>query len=406
MNDITVKCNGNEFYFDSGTTLLKLAKEFQQYYPEAIIAAIVNGKVRELTYNLRGQSVITFITLAETLGMNIYRRTGTFIMIKACYDVLGDNGKSRVKVQYSADKGLYCEIISDTVKVNDEMVAAFKNRMQELVDRDLPITKHTMVTEDAIELFDEMNLHDKANLLKYRNASTVNTYLLDGNTDYYYGYMAPSTGYVKTFDIIPYDEGFVLNMPSKKNTSKLLPFNPSEKLFNVLKEATRWSQVMGIETVGDLNDVISAGKFNDLILVQEALMEKKIGLMAEQIKKEGKRIVMIAGPSSSGKTTFSHRLSIQLIAHGLKPHPMGDDIYFVNRKDTPLDENGKYDFECLEAIDIERFNHDIKGLLKGEEVDLPIFDFVIGERSSKTQKMQIAKDDVLVIEGIHCLNDK
>jgi uridine kinase len=244
-------------------------------------------------------------------------------------------------------------------------------------------------------------------LFKYRSSSTVNVYNLDGYYDYYYGYMLPSTGYVQHFDLQKYENGFMLILPGKENPNVLDEFKPLPKLFKSMEMASGWGEKMGVDTVSDLNDQIRQGRFNELVLVQEALQERRISEIASEIvSRGGVKFVMIAGPSSSGKTSFSHRLSVQLRTHGLTPHPIAVDNYFVDREKTPRQPNGDYDYECLEAIDIQKFNDDMSALLAGERVELPVFNFVTGKREYKGEFKQLGEDDVLVIEGIHGLNDK
>lgn len=309
-------------------------------------------------------------------------------------------------MQYSVGNGYYCELSSD-VKLDQSLLDAIKTRMFELACENLPIEKKNVPLKEAIRLFEEAGMEDKKALFRYRRASSVNIYKLPGCIDYNYGYMAPSTGYIRWFDLYLFDEGFILDLPNISTPTSLEPFNPSVKLFNVLKQSTRWGNMMNVSTVGDLNDVITSGDMNDLILVSEALQEKKIAQIAEQIVQDkSNRIVLIAGPSSSGKTTFSHRLSIQLRAHGVHPHPIPVDDYFVNREDTPKDENGDYNYECLGALDVDLFNEHMSALLDGQKVELPRFNFITGKREYKGHTKQIGADDILVIEGIHCLNDK
>ena len=271
----------------------------------------------------------------------------------------------------------------------------------------MPFEKRTVGTDEAMELFRKNRMYDKEKLFKYRRVSKANIYSLGGFEDYFYGYMPASTGMLKYFKLHLYDEGLILQVPSAKTPTVIDDYKPLDKLYNTLKESSEWGVAMNVDTVGALNDVISSGGINDLILVQEAFQEKKIAEIAEQIKEAGnKKFVMIAGPSSSGKTTFSHRLSIQLMTHGLKPHPIAVDNYFVDREHTPLDEDGNPNFECLGAIDVEKFNQDMTALLNGERVELPEFNFKTGKREYKGNYKQLGEDDILVIEGIHCLNDK
>ena len=249
-------------------------------------------------------------------------------------------------------------------------------------------------------------MKDKERLFHYRMSSSVNMYSIDEFRDYYYGFMVPSAGYVRYFDLVKYGEGLILQLPQRLSPTEVQPVSNSPKLFNTMMKATRWNEIMRIETVGDLNDKISEGRINDIILVQEALQESRISEIAREIVKEKKRFVMIAGPSSSGKTSFSHRLSIQLAAHGMKPHPIALDNYFVPREQTPLDSEGKKNYECLEAIDIEVFNQNMTDLLAGKRVEMPQYNFISGEREYKGNFLTMGAEDVLVIEGIHGLNDR
>ena len=279
--------------------------------------------------------------------------------------------------------------------------------MWEYVRKDIRIIKKSMPLDEANVIFAEQKMTDKVRLFKYRGSSSVNVYNLDGYYDYYYGFMLPSTGYVKYFDLQKYESGLVLILPEKENPTVLEEFKPLPKLFHSMEISSDWGEKLGVDTVSDLNDQIRKGRFNELVLVQEALQERRISEIASEIVSRGKvKFVMIAGPSSSGKTSFSHRLSVQLRTHGLTPHPIGVDDYFVDREKTPKQPNGDYDFECLEAIDTKLFNDDMCALLAGERIELPTFNFVTGKREYKGDYKQLGPDDILVIEGIHGLNDK
>jgi len=282
-----------------------------------------------------------------------------------------------------------------------------KERMAELVAANIPFTKKVMDIDAAIALFRERGFKDKESLFKYRRSSTVNVYMLEDYVDYFYGHMLPSTGYVKYYDLLVYDEGFMLTLPKASEPTTLKPFEERRHLFETLKASTDLGEKLCVSTVGQLNDAISNGQINDLILVQEALQERRISEIAQDIINKGTvKFVMIAGPSSSGKTSFSHRLSVQLRTFGLTPHPIGVDDYYVNRVDTPKDADGNYDFECLEAIDLKQFNGDMVKLLNGEKVELPHFNFKTGMREYNGNFLQLGEEDILVIEGIHGLNDK
>jgi uridine kinase len=389
--------------YSDGISIKDIAGDLQERYPHRIILARVHGKLRELDCAAEDGDSIEFVTTGEKAGELAYRRTATLMLTKAVSDILGPEAK--LIVQFSVHKGYYCEIRGH-MPMEDSLIEQLQNRMNVLAAEDIPVVKHTVTTDEASDLFNRNGMEEKVKLLKYRRASSVNIYQLEDIYDYYYGYMAPSTGYVSQFELIAYRDGFVLQMPSLEAPEILQPFRPSEKIFNVLKESTIWGERLDICNTGQLNDCISNGKFMDLILVSEALQEKNIADIAEDVFKSGKRIVLIAGPSSSGKTTFSHRLSVQLRVKGLKPHPIPVDNYFLDREKTPRDADGNYNYECLEALNIQRFNEDLTNLLKGERVELPTFNFVSGKSEyGKNNFMQIGGEDVLVIEGIHCLND-
>ena len=404
MPKIHLKVREKIFEYEAGLTLETISRDFQKAYPHDIILARVDGKLAELMKTIDEDVSVEFITTGEIIGNEAYRRTASMMMLKAFQDVMGRENFERLTVQYSLDRGYYCELISDT-SLTKELLDRVKLRMQEIQKENIPIIKKSMPKREAIEIFREHKMYDKVNLFHYRRSSRINVYTLEDTVDYFYGYMAPNTSYVRYFDLYLYDDGFVLQMPEPASPETVDAFEPPEKLFNVLKQSARWGELLGVRTVADINNALADGSFSELMLVQEALQEKKIAEIAESIIESGKRIILIAGPSSSGKTTFSHRLSIQLRAHGLKPHPIPVDNYFVNREDTPLDEYGKPNFECLEALDIKELNKDLHGLLAGEEVELPVFNFVTGKREMSGEKMKIDDRDVLVIEGIHSLND-
>ena len=392
--------------YPAGTVYETVAADFQKDYDAPIILASANGKLRELNKKIASDCTVDFNTRKDVAGHKTYRRTATFILIKAIRDIVGQDSLEKIKVEFSLGKGIYVNVLGD-VTIDQAFLDKVKERMDELIADDLPIIKESFDLDDAVKLFRQEGMHDKERLFKYRRASKVNVYSLDGFYDYYYGYMCPRTGYVKKYELHLYDEGFVIQLSSRKDPDKLPEFKPQAKLYKTMKESTQWGISLDIETVGALNDKICAGKVEDLVLVSEALQEAKIAEIAQDIadRKEVK-FVMIAGPSSSGKTSFSHRLSIQLRAKGLVPHPIALDNYFKNREDTPKDENGKYNFECLEAMDVEGFNNDMKKLLSGETVELPSFNFKTGMREYKGDLMHLNSEDVLVLEGIHGLNEK
>lgn len=406
MGNVVVKVYGETVEVPVGTTLLELAKRFEKREEHDIVLAYQDGKLCELFKTVQNDCELRFLTTADEIGFQSYKRSTTLLMLKAIDDVMGHSKDFQVRVMYSLGNGYYCEIEGLPDGVSQDLLYSIKRRMKELVWADLPIHKESVSTDLAMKRFAAQGMEDKVRLFQYRRVSAANLYSIEGYEDYHYGYMVPSTGYIKCFDLILYSAGFVLQMPSMEEPETLAPFEAKKKLFKVLKESEDWSTMLGVNTVGALNDVIADGEIGDLMLVQEALQEKKIAEIAERIERDGKKIILIAGPSSSGKTTFSHRLSIQLRAHGMHPHPIALDDYFVNRVDTPKDQNGKYDFECIEAIDRKQFNEDMSRLLAGEVVELPRFNFHNGVREYKGNFKQLSAGDVLVIEGIHGLNPK
>jgi uridine kinase len=402
---IKVEVNGKDYEYLSGTSLLEISRDFQKDYNSQIILAFVNNKLRELFKKVSDNCSIRFVTASEDAGHKTYQRGMVLTMLKAIYSEFGNENVKKVSVEYAISNGLYCDY-EGRYPLTEDRIQAIKKRMTDIVQRDIPFMKRSIGTDDAIELFRRYRMFDKEKLFCYRRVSKANIYNLDGFEDYYYGYMPPSSGMLSYFDLIQYDGGLLLLLPNKKKPTVVEPFVNQPKLYETLKEANQWAQMMEIPNVGALNDVISKGNLNELILVQEALQEKKISDIAASIKKAGgKKFIMIAGPSSSGKTTFSHRLSIQLKAHGLKPHPIAVDNYFVDRDKTPRDEDGNFNFEVLEAIDIEQFNKDMTDLMNGKTVEMPVFNFVSGLREYKGDFLTLGPDDILVIEGIHGLND-
>jgi len=398
--------DGKVIEVKEGTTFEEVVSDYQKEYGGRIALVTENGKIMELSKTVKEDAVIEFILISDVIGHKTYERTATMIFMKALADVIGDPIKAEAKVEFVIGDGTYISVKGD-YKADDETVAAVGKRMREITDADIPITKKSYPIDKALELFKAQGMDDKVRLFKYRQSSAVNVYTIDGYHDYYYGYMFPSTGYIKYYEVMPYEDGFLLLMPDRREPEKLRTFEPRQKLFAALKRTTDWSLQMNVGTVGDLNDQICAGNMEDIILVQESLQERRIGEIATEIvARGGVKFVMIAGPSSSGKTSFSHRLSVQLKTHGLKPHPIALDNYFVDRKYTPRDAKGDYDFECLEAIDVEQFNKDMLKLLAGEEVAMPTYNFMTGEREYKGNTLKLEPDDILVIEGIHGLNGK
>ncbi len=388
-----------------GTPLSKIADAFVTEGRDRIILAKVNGKLQEMFKNCYWDSTIEFLDIKNTDARRTYMRGVLFVMLAAVHSCYGMKDCNEIAVEHSLGTGIYCK--KNGSPVSQEFIDTVKAKMKEMVAANRAIEKKSMNKANAVRLFRENGMTDKVSLLRYRCTSKVNVYSMCGYTDYFYGYMPASTGILKVWDIVPYDEGFMVLMPDTEDGITVPPAKSSDKFFETLQKTNTWGSAVGIELVGDLNDCISSGGAEDLILVQEALLEKRVAEIAEMIREAGgKKFVMIAGPSSSGKTSFSHRLSIQLRTIGFKPHPIGLDNYYRDREFCPRDEYGNYDFECLEALDIELFNKQMTQLLNGERVELPEFNFKTGKPEYKGNFLQLGPDDILVIEGIHGLNDR
>ena len=403
MFDVTI--NGEDYSYRAWTSYETIAKAFQKQSDPQIILVMVDGKLQELSKTLEKDCTLEFVTTAETTGYNTYNRTAVFMLLKAIYDVNGKGNVPEAILHHSLGNALYFTLRGVDF-VAEQYLKDVEQRMRELSEEKVPIRKKNLRIEEGIELFRQCQMYDKERLMHYRRNSRVNVYSIEDFYDYFYGYMAPDTGYVRKFKLQLYDEGFVLVLPEKGNPDVLKPFHPQEKIFRIQKESQKWGERMHLDSVAELNDRITSEGVQNILQIQEAYHEAKIAEIAHQIRERGNvKFVMIAGPSSSGKTTFSYRLSIQLRAEGLNPHPIAVDNYFVDREKTPLDKFGERDYECLEAIDTKQFNQDMLSLLNGEEVELPEYNFVEGKREYKGNKLKLQEDDILVIEGIHCLND-
>ena len=401
-----VMIGGERYEYPEGTPYRVIAEELQEKEKEDILLVRADGKLRELHKELSGDCSLSFITAGDKEGWQTYQRSAVFLMLKAFYETAGKENVKKVTVCFSVGQGLYIEPEGE-FELNEELLKSVKDKMEDLRKERLPIIKKSLNTQEAVEHFHRHGMYDKEKLFRFRRASRVNVYSIDKFEDYFYGYMVPDTGYIKYFDLTLYEQGFVLLLPKRSAPRTIEPLAPRKKLFAVQRQSERWGEKLGIFDVGSLNEAITQGRMNEMILMQEALQEKQIGDIAEQIAaRPDRKLVMIAGPSSSGKTTFSHRLSIQLRGLGLNPHPISVDNYFVNRVNSPRDENGNYDYEALECIDMEQFNADMADLLAGKTVELPQYNFVTGEREYKGDFMTLRKGDILVIEGIHCLNDR
>ena len=381
------------------------------YYKYLLVK--VNNTLKELSYNSFSENdVVEFLDIKNPDGMRVYIRTLSFIYIKACKDLYEDTEdfdgqhNSIVTIEHSLNKGLFSEIKLNRTLI-DEDIQKIKNRMQEIIDSNITINKSMLSIDKANEIFSNQGMTDKLSLLANWDTKSIRVYELDGYYDMFYGYVAPNTNVIYKFDIKLFQSGVILRYPSKENTNEFPEYSEDVKLAKIFKESEDWGDIMEVAHVGALNEHIINNKIHDLILVNEALHEKKIAYIADEISENKDiRIVLIAGPSSSGKTTFASRLSIQLRVNGKKTYAISLDDYFVDREKTPRDENGNYDFDTIDALDIELFNDHLLALMNGQEVQIPTFDFKTGRRIYDKQPVKLTKDYIIVVEGIHGLNDK
>nr|WP_302595362.1 nucleoside kinase [uncultured Cellulosilyticum sp.] len=396
--------SGEVLEVQKGTTLGEVADKMQSQYAYPIMLGEAGHNLKELSSKVETDlNNFRFIDLSEKDGMRVYQRSTTFLLIAAAKRIVPE---CHILVNHHITGGYFCEFTNESYCTEDN-IKAIEFEMKKMVAQELPIEKSIMSIAEAMPYFKAHGQEDKIKLFKYRRTSTINMYTLDGVKDYFYGYMLRNTRDIKLFKLIPYAYGFILQFPDEKNPNVLPEFKSQPKLSNIFRESEKWARILGVDMVGALNDVIASGKTDELIKISEALHEKKIASIADKIAEKGAvKLVLIAGPSSSGKTTFAKRLCVQLRVNGMKPHLISIDDYFVDREHTPRDEEGKYDFEALEAIDIDLFNEHMKKLIAGETVEIPTFNFVLGQREYKGNKMHLGEEDILVIEGIHGLNEK
>ena len=391
--------------FPIGISLLDIYSGFGLNMPYGPVNAKVNNKVESLTFRVYNNKDVEFQDIYTSSGMRTYVRSLCFILCKAVED-LYPNGS--IVLEHPISKGYYCRLKLDrSIGLDD--IHRIKQRMKEIIAEDLPFVRYEKHTTEVVELFRQKGMNDKVRLLETSENLYSYYYTLGDTIDYYYGSLLPSTGYIHLFDLIKYYDGLLLQVPNRSNPDKLEEILKQEKMLEVFKEHRRWNQILGIGTVGDFNKACNAGYATELINVSEALQEKRISQIADEIFHRGQKghpvkLILISGPSSSGKTTFSKRLSVQLMANGLKPYPISLDDYFVNREDTPKDENGGYDYESLYALDLDFFNQQLQALLKGEEVELPRFNFTTGKREWSGKHLRVDDNMILILEGIHALN--
>lgn len=406
-DNITIICEntGCRNQYPIGTTLAEIADDADVSLKHPIVGALVNNKLKELTYQVYKPKKVRFIDVTHDDGMRMYTRSLIFVLFKAISELYP---KSELSVRHPISNGLYCTLEKDNVFLTEMDVEKIRKRMESIIVADLPFEREEMLTEEAIEIFEKNNLQAKTALLKTRGNVFTSVYYLDGKVDYYYGHLVPSTGFLSVFDLQPFYNGMLLRLPDQENPAQLRPYVQQKKLLKIFSEFKRWGKILNVKNIGDLNRMVKTGEIDELIKISEALQEKKVGQIADKIRKKQKKLklILIAGPSSSGKTTFSKRLAIQLKVNGLNPVKLSLDNFFVNREDNPLDENGNYDFEALEAIDTDLFNQKILELMEGKAIEVPKFSFEEGKRYYNGEKLSVKKKDLIIVEGIHGLNPK
>lgn len=388
-----------------GTTLLEVERQLRLDGPHPFLAAYVNNRIKELNYRIYKPVTVRFIDITSFEGIRVYQRTISFILQKAVRELFPDR---TLYIRHSLGaSGFYCEI-SGFGPIPAEHLDAIKARIRGIIDRNLPIQGVKMLTDTARKIYEGFGMADKIALLDSRPRLYSKIYTIDSLPGYFYGALTPSTGYTPQFDLHPYYNGFFIALPLRTDPTRLHQSVHQEKMFDVFHQYQSWVEIMGVPTVGQLNSKVLAGDASELIKIAEAFHENKLaqvaGCVAEANRERGVRLVLISGPSSSGKTTFAKRLGVQLRVLGLNPVLISLDDYFVDREKTPRDENGEYDYEALEAIDLEQFNDHLKRLERGESVDIPRYDFISGTRQWHDNPLQLDERSVLIVEGIHGLN--
>lgn len=404
MENLHINVMGEQVSIPFGTTFATVAKDYLHTCTGEILLARQDNRLRELNSPVEWDDPIVFLDATDEDGMRVYHRGVSFLLVKAAYDLFGK--EHGVIIEHSLRGDLYCEI--KNMEVTEEILSKLEGRMRELVAKKATIYKHVVSKGRAIGMMMHQGMMDKKELLRFRQSSSTNLYEIEGVYDYFYGYMPENTGSLGVFALVPYEAGFLLRLPDRSNPNVVPEMEQVDKIGQVYLEQMQWCRLMGVQNVAELNQTLVEGKFGDLIRINEALHEKRVVQIAEEIygKKDKLKVVLIAGPSSSGKTSFANRLCIQLQSMGVKPHKISMDDYFVNRENTPLDEFGNKNFENIEALDIAQLNTDLQSLIAGDMVELPHYNFVKGEREYKGDFIQLQEEDILVMEGIHGLNEK
>ena len=403
--EITCVNNNSKKEYPLGTGLMEIIEDQKLQLDYKILGALVNNEVEELNYQIFKPKTIEFIDITHKDGWRMYNRSLFFILIKAVKELFPDKN---VKIEHSISKGYYCEVSGVAQEDLLQVSSDIENRMRKIVDDDIPFERKELLVEDAVEIFKKNGFDEKVLLFETCPQFYTSVYYLDNCVDYFYGYLVPSTGYIRVFDLVNYFDGMLLRVPNRKNPDELQPIVHQNKMFEIFREYKTWGDIIGVGNIGNINKKVVEGCAGELIKISEALHEKKIAEIADMIsQRKGKlKIVLISGPSASGKTTFSKRLSIQLKVTGLKPFQLSLDNYFVNREDTPKDENGEYNFEVLEALDLDLLYNNLHDLLEGKAVKMPKFDFTEGKKYFPDEPITISQDTIFVIEGIHALNPK
>lgn len=404
--EIYLKNTGEKKQVPIGSTLVDIIKIFDFKMPYLIANAKVNNRTESLAYKVYRPKLVEFVDISSQSAMRTYVRSLCFILAKAVHDILPE---ATTYIEHAVSKGYFfhIEIDGETGKVTKSQLDDIRNRMHEIVEADYPFISHEEETEKVVKLFRENRMEDKALLLETSNFLYSRYFLLDGYINYFYGCLTPSTGYITIYDIIQYNGGYLLQIPNRINPVKLEDFARQDKLLDIYREHLHFLKMTGLDNVGDLNKVKQANRISEVIQISEAYQSKQIGDIAEQISKkyeEGVRVILISGPSSSGKTTFRKRLEIQLLVNMLKPVGISLDDYFVNREDTPKDEFGEYDYESLYSLDLPLFEEDMLALMKGVEVEMPTYNFATGKREYRDNRLKIDSNNILIVEGIHALN--
>ncbi len=401
--EIFCKNTGSRRTYPLGTSLLEISKDLNVQLQETVCGAIVNNTVKELSFCAVKPKHVEFFDISHPDGIRMYSRSLIFVMYVAARELFP---KASLKIQNSISNGYFCELNDTVNEISESDILAIKRRMKELISQDHPFVKKGMLTDEVLELLKKQRLTAKAQLFEQQGHLYSELYFLKEWGNYFYGQLLPSTGYLSNFDVVKYFDGMLLQIPKPGNINELQERLEQTKLFEIFQEQKDWAEILKVSTIGNLNELTLQNKCGHAIKISEALHEKKVAEIANQITSSQKdiKVVLVAGPSASGKTTFSKRLGVQLAVNGMRPYQMSLDDYFVDRENTPKDEFGEYDFEALEAIDVDFFNKQLIDLLDGKEVRLPRFDFHLGKRSHNGNKLKLLPGDILIVEGIHGMN--